>query len=371
MQIDNGTEEKELEQIEPQAANTNDSEDENLERLARLARHAEASRRRTLISLAVSFLTIAVLALLVLTWDKWRPKTPLEQDLLNVQTQVSTIEHDVKEIEKQNNSIEDNGEIFKSKINNLEDSLKVLTNENPFIPRPAPYTIPYPAPSPGKINLANIVENLRTTQEQVKETVEQQKFVADDVKNLNEIIRGRDDSEWPGLIGDNREIRARLNDYDDKFYSNEISLNSLRSEIRELRTIINSLRKTTQDTTLCSKGDETNKLPYLTYVVREGLIKKQIIYDLNIKIHLEGVKNGVLQKLIIYSEKEEIIYPKPTPSNASTRTLSVQSGNIKMGERIFFTDEFHVYSLIPIYLNQRFLSKDFIGLAISKGIKCS
>jgi hypothetical protein len=114
---------------------------------------------------------------------------------------------------------------------------------------------------------------------------------------------------------------------------------------------------------------EINKFPYLTYVVREGRAKRQKLYNLGIDIRVEGVKDGRLLGLTVYSGDKQI-FPKLPPIADITILSLFKSRNINMGEQIIFSDGIYLYSLIPIYLNRRFLAKDFIGLAIARALIC-
>lgn len=90
---------------------------------------------------------------------------------------------------------------------------------------------------------------------------------------------------------------------------------------------------------------------FLTYTVKEN--SETNLYDLGLRIVLEGQKKTHIRGVTIYRGEKKIYGPTP----------------MTMGVYITFSDEKHLYGIIPVFIVNRFLANEYIGFAISTAPK--
>jgi HAMP domain-containing protein len=146
---------------------------------------------------------------------------------------------------------------------------------------------------------------------------------------------------------DKPEIRRQLEDLENEMKSNQMGLATLLKKVDAISERLDGVKDP------CPLAFESQLAQFRTYSVKEN--SKADIYDLRLQVVLKRAKAGIVHGVTVYSDGAQIFGPK----------------DLTMGGLVGFQDDNYRYSLIPIFINRRFLANDFIGLAISRARKCA
>ena len=150
---------------------------------------------------------------------------------------------------------------------------------------------------------------------------------------------------------DKADITKQLGVLEDKIKYRDAKIEELTKKIDLVLSQIGAPKNS------CLELSEVEARTFRTYSIKENTTSR--IYDLNLKIDIDGVKDEIVRGLTVR---------KITPQGTTTL---FKKDDVTMGEVVSFEDDLFRFKLIPIFINRRVLAKDFVGVAISRSRICT